>query len=70
MDMLSYSKEREPLIEEADLNVVVREVLEVVEGRSRETGVRVEHKLETMPLGTNRHPGDSARAPEHRQQRF
>ncbi len=49
MDMLSYSKEREPLIEEADLNVVVREVLEVVEGRSRETGVRVEHKLETLP---------------------
>jgi len=49
MDMLSYSKEREPLIEEADLNAVVREVLEVVEGRARETGVRVESKLETLP---------------------
>jgi signal transduction histidine kinase/pSer/pThr/pTyr-binding forkhead associated (FHA) protein len=46
MDMLSYSKDREPLIEEADLNAVVREILEVVEGRAKEAGVRVESKLE------------------------
>ncbi len=49
MDMLSYSKDREPLIEEADLNAVVREVLEVVQGRVKENGVRLEHKLEPLP---------------------
>jgi signal transduction histidine kinase/pSer/pThr/pTyr-binding forkhead associated (FHA) protein len=49
MDMLSYSKEREPLIEEADLNAVAREVLEVLEGRRKETGVRVQTKLEPLP---------------------
>jgi signal transduction histidine kinase len=49
MDMLSYSKEREPLIEEADLNAVVREVLEVLQGRARESGVVLESKLEPLP---------------------
>ncbi len=49
MDMLSYSKDREPLIDEADLNAVVREVLEVVEGRAREAGVRLESKLDPLP---------------------
>jgi signal transduction histidine kinase/pSer/pThr/pTyr-binding forkhead associated (FHA) protein len=49
MDMLSYSKEREPLIEEADLNAVVREVLEVVEGRAKEAGLSVESKLDPLP---------------------
>jgi signal transduction histidine kinase len=49
MDMLSYCKEREPLIEEADLNAVVREVLEVVEGRAKEAGVRVDSKLDALP---------------------
>jgi signal transduction histidine kinase len=49
MDMLSYSKEREPLIDEADLNAVVREVLEVVEGRAKEAGVRLESKLDPLP---------------------
>jgi signal transduction histidine kinase len=50
MDMLSYSKEREPLIEDADLNAVVRDVLEVVEGRRKEAGIRVQSKLEPLPL--------------------
>ncbi|HZT80102.1 MAG TPA: ATP-binding protein, partial [Gemmataceae bacterium] len=50
MDMLSYSKEREPLIEDLDLNAVVREVLEVVEGRAREVGARLESKLDPLPL--------------------
>jgi signal transduction histidine kinase len=49
MDMLSYSKDREPLIEDTDLNAVVREVLEVVQGRAKETGVRLEHKLDPLP---------------------
>jgi signal transduction histidine kinase/pSer/pThr/pTyr-binding forkhead associated (FHA) protein len=49
MDMLSYSKEREPLIDEADVNAVVREVLEVVEGRAKETGIRLDSKLDPLP---------------------
>ena len=42
MDMLSYSKEREPAIEDTDLNEVVRDVLELVAGRAKEMGVRLE----------------------------
>jgi signal transduction histidine kinase len=46
MDMLSYSKEREPAIEETDLNQVVRDVLELVEGRAREAGVKLDSRLD------------------------
>ena len=46
MDMLSYSKEREPAIEETDLNQVVRDVLELVGGRVKELGVRLEARLD------------------------
>lgn len=50
MDMLSYSKEREPLVEDTDLNRVVRDVLELVSGRAREEGVALEVRLdETLP---------------------
>jgi signal transduction histidine kinase len=56
-DMLSYSKEREPLIEEADLNAVVHEVLEVVQGRAREAGVRLEQKLDPLPPAQLDAPG-------------
>src|SRR5262249_8147461 len=44
-DMLSYSKEREPAIEWTDLNGLVREVLEVVEGRAKEMNLRVQVQL-------------------------
>jgi signal transduction histidine kinase len=46
MDMLSFSKEREPAIEETDLNGVVGEVLELLDGRVRELGVRLETRLD------------------------
>jgi signal transduction histidine kinase len=49
-DMLTYSKEREPAVEETDLNKVVREVLETVTGRARDLGVEVKTHLEpTLP---------------------
>ena len=35
MDMLSYSKEREPAIEETDLNAVVEDVIDLLENRTR-----------------------------------
>src|SRR5262249_5713596 len=51
MDMLSYSKEREPAVEESDLNQLVRDVLEIVSGRAREMGVRLETSLDgALPL--------------------
>jgi signal transduction histidine kinase/pSer/pThr/pTyr-binding forkhead associated (FHA) protein len=48
MDMLSYSKEREPLVEEADLNRIAREVAELAEGRANELGVKVELRLDPV----------------------
>jgi signal transduction histidine kinase len=44
-DMLTYSKEREPTIKDVDLNEVVRDVLELVEGRAKERGIRLKVKL-------------------------
>ena len=50
-DMLTYSKEREPTIKDIDLNEVVRDVLELVEGRAKDLGVRVEVRLKPdLPL--------------------
>ncbi len=42
MDMLSYSKEREPSIEAVELNPLIEEVLEVVHGRAQEKQIRLE----------------------------
>ncbi len=42
MDMLSYSKEREPTLEPTDLNDVVREVVELMAARARGTQRRPE----------------------------
>jgi len=45
MDMLSYSKEREPALEPTDVNQVVHEVLELVQGQISEKGIRIRLKL-------------------------
>jgi signal transduction histidine kinase/pSer/pThr/pTyr-binding forkhead associated (FHA) protein len=51
MDMLSFSKERDPLIETIDLNRVVEDVIEVVHGRADEKGIRLDIRLSpTLPL--------------------
>lgn len=42
MDMLTFSKEREPAYQPCDLNEVVREVVELVEPRASELGVRIQ----------------------------
>ena len=39
MDMLSFSKEREPALESADLNETVGEVVELMQARAKELGV-------------------------------
>src|SRR5207248_3663935 len=42
MDMLSYSKEREPAIEEVDLAELAADVVELMEPRARERGATLE----------------------------
>ncbi len=42
MDMLSFSKDREPALEAADLNETVGEVIELMQSRAAELGVRLE----------------------------
>jgi signal transduction histidine kinase len=46
MDMLSYSKEREPNIEPTDLNAIVREVLTSLVPRAKEMGVQLKMRLD------------------------
>jgi signal transduction histidine kinase len=45
MDMLSFSKERDPVIESTDLNRVVEDVVEVVRGRAEDRAVRLDVRL-------------------------
>jgi signal transduction histidine kinase/pSer/pThr/pTyr-binding forkhead associated (FHA) protein len=46
MDMLSYSKEREPAIEVTDVNQIVRDVVELENGRAHKHGIRLEMRLD------------------------
>ncbi len=41
MDMLSFSKDREPAIEPSDLNAVVSDVIELMQSRAAELGVQL-----------------------------
>ena len=51
MDMLSYSKEREPAVEATDLNQVARDVVELMAGKAKELGVTLEVNLEpNLPI--------------------
>jgi signal transduction histidine kinase len=50
MDMLTYSKEREPAIESTDVNRIVRDVLELVQARINESHIKLETRLaEDLP---------------------
>lgn len=48
MDMLSYSKEREPVLEVTDLSSIVNEVVELIEGRAQEAGITIEKKFDNL----------------------
>jgi signal transduction histidine kinase len=51
MDMLSYSKEREPAVEPTDINQLVRDVVELMEGRARDLSAKLELSLEeSLPV--------------------
>lgn len=45
LDMLSYSKEREPTLEAVDINQIVRDVLELVDGVLKERGIQLHLRL-------------------------
>ncbi len=49
MDMLSYSKEREPAIEIADVNEIVKDVVELLAGRAQEKGIHLETSFDSLP---------------------
>ncbi len=50
MDMLSYSKEREPAIQDTDLNGLVADVLELAAGRAKDLDAQLDARLEpTLP---------------------
>ena len=42
MDMLSFSKDREPALEPADLNETVGDVIELMQSRAEELGVKLD----------------------------
>ncbi len=46
MDMLSYSKEREPTLEETDLTALINDVVELVEGRAKDFNITIEKKFD------------------------
>lgn len=49
MDMLSFSKDREPRIENLDINALVGEVHELMKTRAQARGIRLEMRLNDMP---------------------
>jgi signal transduction histidine kinase len=52
LDMLSYSKEREPSLEPTDLLALAAEVIDVVRGRAELSGVAIEWLPTELPLVT------------------
>ncbi len=71
MDMLSFSKDREPALEPADLNETVGDVVELMQSRAEELGVQLDlaRPATTMPAGHDRPRGHPPRRAEHRHQR-
>jgi signal transduction histidine kinase/pSer/pThr/pTyr-binding forkhead associated (FHA) protein len=50
MDMLSYSKEREPNLEPCDLNGIARDIIELLQPRARELNISLTTRLdESLP---------------------
>jgi len=51
LDMLNYSKEREPLIEPTSINQIVEDVVELTKGRAKELNVVIQLRLDKkLPL--------------------
>ena len=70
MDMLSYSKDREPALESADLNETVGDVVELMQSRAAELGVALTWEpCAGPPRGPDRRRRHPPGRPEHRDQR-
>ena len=53
LDMLTFSKEREPQRVEADLNATIRDVAELMQGRAGESGIALKLELdEQLPIAS------------------
>lgn len=51
MNMLAFSKQREPHLEEVDLNALIQDVLDLIEPQARQGEVEIVHDLaENLPL--------------------
>ncbi len=50
MDMLSYSKEREPAVESTDLNKFVQEMVDLMAPRAQEAGIKLMVDLKDIPI--------------------
>jgi len=51
MDMLSFSKEREPEIKDTDLNQIAKDVAELMKGRAKDLNAKLEVRVEpNLPL--------------------
>ena len=70
MDMLSYSKEREPALEETDLGAVASDVVELIGPRAEELGVTLtRHARRRRAEMSGRPGGRPSGAAQHRRQR-
>ena len=69
MDMLSFSKDREPALEPADLNETVADVVELMQSRAAELGVQLDLAPVQGPAASHdRSRGHPSRRLEHRDQ--
>lgn len=50
LDMLSFSKEREPTLEPTDLNALIADVVELTKSRANDVGVTVSTRLGDLPI--------------------
>jgi len=50
MDMLTYSKEREPMLQNYDVNRIVTEVIELVQGRATSKSIKLTPQLGQLPI--------------------
>ena len=70
MDMLSFSKDREPVLEPADLNETIGDVVELMQSRAAELGVQLSwHPCAGHAPRHDRPRGHPPRRLEHRDQR-
>ena len=69
MDMLSYSKEREPALEPTQVNEVVTDVAELLAGRAKEGGIQAANPSRRLAHRAGRPGRPASRRAQHHGQR-